>query len=89
MGRTGLAPAAVKLNSGPKLEAARKRMQHPLPHQVAEALFYLWRLTQDARFREYAWRLFTCLDKHARVDAGGFSGLQANSFPPPNLLGFL
>lgn len=79
MGRPGLAPAAVKLGSKLKVEAVRKRMQHPLPHQVAEALFYLWRLTQDPRFREYAWRLFTSLEKLARVETGGFSGLQANS----------
>ncbi|KAJ3756199.1 glycoside hydrolase, partial [Lentinula raphanica] len=39
-----------------------------------ESLFIAWRLTGDIRYRTYAWaRIFTSIEKHARVPGGGYA----------------
>eukprot|EP00884_Botryococcus_braunii_P010908 jgi/Botrbrau1/19819/Bobra.0124s0060.1 len=82
---SGISPMAVGIHPKHGLVALRGKAQHQLQHQVAEALYYLWRLTKDPRFREYAWRLYSNVDKHAQVTTGGYSGLQDVTKVPPRL----
>ena len=42
--------------------------------EVIESYFYLWRLTHDQRFRDYAWSVSKAIDRHCPTPHG-FSGI--------------
>ncbi|CAG2178448.1 unnamed protein product, partial [Oppiella nova] len=46
--------------------------------EVIESYFYLWRLTHDQRFRDYAWSAAQAIQRHCRTDYG-FSGIRNTS----------
>ena len=46
--------------------------------EVIESYFYLWRLTHDQRFRDYAWSAAQAIARHCRT-ANGFSGIRNTS----------
>ena len=46
--------------------------------EVVESYFYLWRLTKDQRFRDYAWSATQAIARHCRT-ADGFSGIRNTS----------
>ena len=46
--------------------------------EVVESYFYLWRLTKDQRFRDYAWSATQAIARHCRT-ANGFSGIRNTS----------
>jgi hypothetical protein len=41
--------------------------------ETVESLFLSWRLTGDVRYRNYAWGIFSSIEKHCRVASGGFA----------------
>ena len=41
--------------------------------ETVESLLVLWRVTGDARYREWGWQIFESLEAHAKVPSGGFS----------------
>ncbi|MCL4150769.1 UNVERIFIED_CONTAM: hypothetical protein GTU68_052767, partial [Idotea baltica] len=43
--------------------------------EVVEGWFYMWRLTHDPKYRDWAWDAVQAIQKHCRVEAG-FSGIQ-------------
>ena len=45
---------------------------HPRPETV-ESLFVAYRLTGDEIYREYGWRIFQAIEKHAKVPSGGYA----------------
>lgn len=51
---------------------------------LAETYFFLYRLTHNERYREWAWELAQAIQQHAKVaESGGFSDLKTvNSVPP-------
>uniref|UniRef100_A0A5K3FNI3 alpha-1,2-Mannosidase n=1 Tax=Mesocestoides corti TaxID=53468 RepID=A0A5K3FNI3_MESCO len=50
--------------------------------ETVESYFYLWRLTHNTTYRDYAWDVVEALEKHCRVP-GGFSGIKnVNSIDP-------
>lgn len=52
--------------------------------ETVESLFYMWRITGDARYREWGWDMFKSFMNHTAVEeAGGFTSLSnANAVPP-------
>ncbi|VDK60995.1 unnamed protein product [Cylicostephanus goldi] len=42
---------------------------------VVETWFYLWRITKQDKYREWAWNVVQALEKYAKVDAG-YSGIR-------------
>jgi mannosyl-oligosaccharide alpha-1,2-mannosidase len=44
--------------------------------ETVESLFYLYRLTGDRVYQEWAWQIFVAFEKHAKVATGGYSGLR-------------
>ncbi|EPB72860.1 glycosyl hydrolase family 47 [Ancylostoma ceylanicum] len=42
---------------------------------VVETWFYLWRITKQDKYREWAWNVVLALEKHAKVEAG-YSGIR-------------
>ena len=43
--------------------------------ETMESLFVLWWVTGEERWREAGWRIFCAFVRYARVDGGGYSGL--------------
>lgn len=52
--------------------------------ETVESLFYMWRITGDAMYREWGWEIFTSFVKYsATEDGSGFTSLSnANEIPP-------
>lgn len=44
--------------------------------EVIESYFVLWRLTHDRRYREWGWEAVQAIEKHCRIESGGYSGLK-------------
>lgn len=44
--------------------------------EVIEGWFYLWRLTKDRKYRDWAWDAVLAIEKHCLVPGGaGYSGI--------------
>lgn len=41
--------------------------------ETVESLFLAYRLTGDARYREWGWSIFQSIVTHAKVETGGFA----------------
>ncbi|KAF5021837.1 hypothetical protein F66182_6130 [Fusarium sp. NRRL 66182] len=52
--------------------------------EMVESLFYMWRITNDNRYREWGWDMFKSFMNHTAVrNGGGFTSLRnANVVPP-------
>ncbi|KAG2004374.1 mannosyl-oligosaccharide 1,2-alpha-mannosidase [Coprinopsis cinerea AmutBmut pab1-1] len=46
--------------------------RYMLRPETVESLFIAFRLTGDNRYRDYGWKIFQAIEKHARVDSGGY-----------------
>lgn len=52
--------------------------------ETVESLFYMWRITGDARYREWGWDMFRAFVNHTAVeDGGGFTSLADATVVPP------
>ncbi len=38
--------------------------------EVVESLFYMYRVTHNASYRDASWEIFSSIEKHARVETG-------------------
>lgn len=45
--------------------------------ETVESLFVLWRVTGDARYREWGWHMFRAWHRFCRVPTGGFANLES------------
>ncbi|XP_052789708.1 endoplasmic reticulum mannosyl-oligosaccharide 1,2-alpha-mannosidase-like [Mya arenaria] len=43
--------------------------------ETVESLFYLYRITQDEKYREWGWKIFLAFKKYARVEGFGYSSI--------------
>ncbi|KAK4105852.1 glycoside hydrolase family 47 protein [Parathielavia hyrcaniae] len=52
--------------------------------ETVESLFYMWRITGEAKYREWGWEMFKSFVNYTAVaDGGGFTSLaNANKIPP-------
>ena len=72
--KTGLAPEFVQFTSR-DLEAGRSAVFNIGRPETVESLFVLWYYTQDPRWREMGWNIFTAFETSAATGSGA---------PPPN-----
>ncbi|CAH8655403.1 unnamed protein product [Heterobilharzia americana] len=54
---------------------SKSHKHYLLRPETVESYFYLWRLTKDPKYRNWAWDVVQALDNYARTDAG-FSGIE-------------
>ncbi|EKM84273.1 hypothetical protein AGABI1DRAFT_117691 [Agaricus bisporus var. burnettii JB137-S8] len=47
--------------------------RYMLRPETIESLFIAYRLTGDNRFRDHGWNIFQAIEKHCRVDSGGYT----------------
>ena len=43
--------------------------------ETIESLFIAYRLTGDPRYREYGWSIFEAIEKHCRIESGGYASI--------------
>jgi len=44
--------------------------------ETVESLFYMYRVTGERVYQEWAWQIFVAFERHAKIETGGYSGLQ-------------
>ena len=77
---THLGPESFSLDPSFELQALDK--YYILRPEVVESYFYLWRMTKDNKYREWAWLVVEALEKYCRTE-NGFSGIKdVNSYKP-------
>ncbi|KAF5736324.1 Alpha-mannosidase 3 isoform 1 [Tripterygium wilfordii] len=52
--------------------------------ETVESLFFLYRITEDPKYREWGWQIFEAFEKFTRVDSGGYSSLDDVTVIPPH-----
>uniref|UniRef100_A0A7S1CR87 alpha-1,2-Mannosidase n=1 Tax=Bicosoecida sp. CB-2014 TaxID=1486930 RepID=A0A7S1CR87_9STRA len=73
---TGLAPEIVQFKANHDFVPSTGASHSLLRPEAVESLFVLWRVTRNETYREWGWEIFTAINRHARVEGGGFSGLK-------------
>lgn len=43
--------------------------------ETVESLFIAFRLTGDHRYRDYGWKIFQSIEKHCKVESGGYASI--------------
>ncbi|PIO69155.1 glycosyl hydrolase family 47 [Teladorsagia circumcincta] len=72
----GLGPEAFRFTSDSEAKAvATNEKYYILRPEVVETWFYLWRITKQDKYREWAWNVVLALEKYAKVE-GGYSGIR-------------
>jgi hypothetical protein len=51
--------------------------------ETVESLFLAYRVTGDEKYREAGWEVFQAFEKHCRVPAGGYVGIEDVQAVPP------
>lgn len=54
-------------------ELQPKGASNMLRPETVEALFYMWRVTGEPKYREWGWRIFEAFRKHSRTPEGAFA----------------
>lgn len=73
---TGLGPECFRFTESVEARAIRSNEKYYiLRPEVVESYFYMWRLTKDEKYRQWAWEVVLALEKYCRVP-GGFTGLR-------------
>ncbi|XP_041354886.1 mannosyl-oligosaccharide 1,2-alpha-mannosidase IA-like [Gigantopelta aegis] len=73
---TKLGPEAFRFDGNTEAKAMRQNEKYYiLRPEVIETHFYMWRLTKDKKYRDWAWEAVQALEKNCRV-AGGFTGIR-------------
>lgn len=77
--QTGLAPEIVNFQDGDKSEVdfyIKTNDVHNLQRpETVESLFVMYRLTGDAKYREWGWKIFKAFQKHSRNSDGSYVSL--------------
>ncbi|XP_067947803.1 mannosyl-oligosaccharide 1,2-alpha-mannosidase IA-like [Watersipora subatra] len=73
---TGLGPEYFRMDGATEAVAMRQNEKYYiLRPEVLETHFYLYRLTKDNKYREWAWQAVQAMDKYCRTE-NGYSGLK-------------
>jgi len=82
--KSGLACEQVTIQKNGEIVC--KNDQYLLRPEVVESIFYAWRHTHDQKWRNYATQIWNAINKHCKVDTGGFTNIQnLNSATPTQL----
>ncbi|KAJ7159697.1 glycoside hydrolase [Mycena filopes] len=83
---TGLSPEIVQFQRSPEQPGrdwhikgskpggpASYDARYMLRPETVESLFIAYRLTGRQRYRDYAWRIFSAIEKHCKLEGGGYA----------------
>lgn len=43
--------------------------------ETVESLFIAYRLTGDQRYRDYGWQIFQAIERHCKIETGGYASI--------------
>lgn len=43
--------------------------------ETVESLFVAYRLTGDVKYRDHGWHIFSAIEKHCKVETGGYASI--------------
>lgn len=66
----------------PNKEAMALDRYYILRPEVIESYFYMWRITKDEKYRDWAWDAVEALEKYCRTE-NGYSGIKDVNNPEP------
>lgn len=71
-------PESFRFSDALEARALRQNEKYYiLRPEVIEGYFYMWRLTKDNKYREWAWDAAQAIEKHCKSGpGGGYSGLR-------------
>jgi len=72
----GLSPESASLVNDQTGQIAPATTYYILRPEAVETFFYMWRLTKDQKYRDWAWEVFQAIEKFCRVETGGYTGLR-------------
>uniref|UniRef100_A0A1I8AAM6 alpha-1,2-Mannosidase n=1 Tax=Steinernema glaseri TaxID=37863 RepID=A0A1I8AAM6_9BILA len=73
---TRIGPESFRFTRDAEAVAINEREKYYiLRPEVIEGWFYLWRITGDAKYREWCWEAAVAIETHCRT-AGGYSGIR-------------
>uniref|UniRef100_A0A7E4VWN9 alpha-1,2-Mannosidase n=1 Tax=Panagrellus redivivus TaxID=6233 RepID=A0A7E4VWN9_PANRE len=73
---TKIGPESFRFTTDAEAVAIRSTEKYYiLRPEVVEGWFYLWRVTKDEKYREWAWAAIEAIEKHCRSPAG-YSGIR-------------
>ncbi|XP_060525128.1 mannosyl-oligosaccharide 1,2-alpha-mannosidase IA isoform X1 [Cylas formicarius] len=73
---TKLGPESFRFTEGAEAKALKSgEKYYILRPEVIESYFYMYRLTKDEKYREWAWEAVQAIEKYCRVP-GGYTGLK-------------
>lgn len=49
---------------------------YQLRPEAVEAFFYMWRHTKKQKYRDYAWAVFQQIDRHCKLEDGGYAAIK-------------
>ena len=81
--RTGIAPDTLSFTGRGDGKASANGEKSLIRPESIESWFYLWRLTGDEKYREWAWDYAKGIEKWAKSDVG-YSGLKNVNFVDEN-----
>lgn len=83
---TKIGPEAFRFEGGIEAKAVRPQEMYFIHRpEVVESYFYMWRLTKDLKYKEWAWEATMAIEKHCKVEGGGYSGIKNVNEVPPRL----
>jgi len=81
---SGIGPESMEFNSKVEATAARAgERYYILRPETVEAYFYMWRLTKNQKYRDWAWEAIEAIEKHCRCGENGYCGLKDVSSAHP------
>jgi len=69
-----LSPDRVSI---PSFEPLPGYENYNLRPEVIETLFYMWRLTHDQKYRDWAWKIMEIINEQALVHGSGYTGFKS------------
>jgi endoplasmic reticulum Man9GlcNAc2 1,2-alpha-mannosidase len=75
MGNDGVLPRDWYIKGGPPGTPPPLDARYILRPETVESLFLAWRLTGDVRYREQGWAIFQAIEKHCKIETGGYASV--------------
>ncbi|XP_077088848.1 endoplasmic reticulum mannosyl-oligosaccharide 1,2-alpha-mannosidase isoform X1 [Siphateles boraxobius] len=76
---TGLSPEIAHFNlqyqSGRDIDVKPADRHNLLRPETVESLFYMYRFTNDSKYRDWGWDILQNFNKHTRVPSGGYTSI--------------
>jgi len=73
----GLGPEVMHFSRNSEFKSPKKKERYYiLRPETIESYFYMWRLTKDPKYREWAWDAAQAIERHCRCGEDGYCGVK-------------